>query len=251
MIDFSLTEKLVQLKDIIMSSPFFFVSLIIGIVLLTIMIVGIKKNRRINKLIFIITWLFVAIFCIARYFKFFISIFDRLFGRIVDELYFPSMSSYTVVLIFTNIVFALSFIKKKINNVFKIINVAFAMIIDFLFILILDTLMKSNVDISARFDIYMNSKLLVLLEVSMSVFAIWMIIVLILYLINKYAVKKIFVNNYKESDYEFIDTKEANDQDIEIIDDDNLGSKNKINDNNQLEILDINVNDDNTEMLDL
>ena len=105
MINFSFSEKLVQLKDIIVSSPFFFVSVIIGIILLIIMIVGVKKNRRINNIIFIVSWIFVAVFCIARYFKFVVSIFDRLFGRIVDEIYFPSISIYTVMLIITNIIF--------------------------------------------------------------------------------------------------------------------------------------------------
>ena len=94
MIEFSFAEKLVQLKDIFMSSPFFFGSLIGGLILLIIMIISVEKNRRIGKIIFIISWLFIIGFCIINYFDFFISIFDRFFGRVVEEIYFPSITVF-------------------------------------------------------------------------------------------------------------------------------------------------------------
>lgn len=255
MINFSLSEKLVQLKDIIVSSPFFFVSVIIGIILLIIMIVGVKKNRRINNIIFIVSWIFVAVFCIARYFKFFVSIFDRLFGRIVDEIYFPSISIYTVMLIITNIIFVSSMFKKKVNSLNKIINVGFAMLLDFLFILILDTIMKNNIDVSAKFDIYTNSSLLILLELSMTIFLIWLLIIGVLYLINKYGVKKVFVNEYKENDYEIIDTKNTDIKDdgyMEIIDtlEEKTNISNDLTNSNKDFSEIINLEDDNTSKKD-
>ena len=219
------------------------------------MIVGVKKNRRINNIIFIVSWIFVAVFCIARYFSFFVSIFDRLFGRIVDEIYFPSISIYTVMLIITNIIFVSSMFKKKVNSLVKIINVGFAMLLDFLFILILDTIMKNNIDISAKFGIYTNSSLLILLELSMNIFIIWLLIIGVLYLINKYGVKKVFVNEYKEKDYEIIDTKNDDIKDdgyMEIID--TLEEKTNVNKNlpnssNDIsEIIDL--EDDNTSKKD-
>lgn len=211
MIDFSFSEKLVQLKDIIVSSPFFFVSLIIGSILLIIMIIGIKRNRRINRVIFVISWLFVSIFCVVRYHGFFISIFDRLFGRIVEEIYFPSLSVYTIMLVCTNIIFIYSVLKKKLNNAFKITNLTLAMELDFLFIMILDTIMKNNIDIYVKLDSYSNPKLLVLLEFSMILFMIWMIILGIIFIIQKYAVKKVMINPLKEDDYEIVDIFEDDD----------------------------------------
>lgn len=242
MIDFSFSEKLVQLKDIIVSSPFFFISLIIGLILLIIMTVGIKKNRRINKIIFMIAWLFVIVFCIVRYFTFFTSILDRLFGRIVEEIYFPSISIYTLMLLFTNFIFGYSLFKKKMDDLIKIVNLALPMELDFLFIMILDIIVKNNIDIYADFEIYTNSKLLVLLEFSMLLFLVWIFIVAVIYLIKKYAVKKVFVNKYKEKDFEVIDMSDNKLSKEEVIDKDNIE-----------EIIDLEDNSvkDNIEIVDL
>lgn len=211
MINFSFSEKLVQLKDIIVSSPFFFISLIVGIILLFIMIIGIKKNRRINRIVFVIAWIFVFIFCVVRYGSFFISIFDRLFARVVEEIYFPSLTVYTLMLVCTNVIFVISIVKKKMTSIFKIVNLSLAMVLDFLFILILDTIMKNNIDVYASLDSYTNPKLLVLLEFSMILFAVWLLLLGIIYLIKKYAVKKIMVSTIKEEEYEVIDIMAGND----------------------------------------
>ena len=218
MIDFSFLEKLEQLKDIIISSSFSFISLIIGIVLLIVMIIGIKNNRRIPKLIFIITWIFVAIFVIVRYNSQLVYIFDRLFGRIVEKIYFPSVTIYIVMLLLANIIFVISYNMKKLNNIIKVVNISVAMELDFLFVLVLDTIVNNNVDIYSDITIYANAQILVLLEFSMFLFLLWMLLLVILILINKFAVKTVFVNLFKESDYEIITMDDELEDDIEILD---------------------------------
>ena len=205
MIDFSLSEKLVQLKDIIMASPLFFVFIIVGILLLIVMIIGIKKNRRINKIVFTIAWIFVGIFVIVRYHSSLIYIFDRLIGRIVEEIYFPSISLYTVILILTNIMFFYSIFSKKIKNGFRILNLILGMEMNFLFVLILDIVVRNSIDIYANLSIYSNPQLLVLLEISMMIFCAWILLTIIMFIIHKYAVKKVYVDIYKEEDYEVLD----------------------------------------------
>ena len=168
-------------------------------------------------IIFIISWIFVIGFCIFRYFNFFVSIFDRLFGRIVQEIYFPSISVYTIMLIFTNILFTYSLFNKKLANIYKIINIMMSMTLDFLFIIILDTIMKKNIDIYADLVAYTNPELLVLLEVSMIIFATWMSIIIMIFLVKKYAVKKVFINN-KKDDTEILDLDDkSNNDSIEIL----------------------------------
>lgn len=218
MVDFSFLEKLNQLKDIALSSPFFFASLLVGIILLVIMIIGIKKNRRINKIIFIISWIFVLGFVIFKYFNFIVSIFDRFFGRIVEELYFPSLSIYTLMLISINIVFVYSTLKKNLALIFRISNIATAMELDLLFVLILDVITKSEIDIYSKIDVYSDPKLMVLLEFSMFIFMFWLLLIGLLILIRKYAVRTVFVNLFKESDYEVIDISEDNDDIIDLED---------------------------------
>lgn len=205
MIDFSFTEKLFQLKDILLSSPFFLFSIIISIVLLISMIIGVKKNRKVPKIIFILSWIFVFSFVIVQYYSSISYIFDRLFGRLVEEIYFPSISIYTIMLVLTNIIFIISLLKKKMHVLFKLINLMMGTEINFLFFLILDTIAKNNIDIYTEVSVYSNPNLLVLLEFSMFLFMIWLLILVILLLIKKYAVRTVWVNLFKEEDYEILD----------------------------------------------
>lgn len=241
MVNISFTEKLVQLKDIILSSPFFLVSIIIGIILLITMIIGVKNNRRIPKIVFFVSWIFVIVFVIIRYHDSLWYIFDRLFGRIIEEVYFPSLTVYTGVLLITNFIFIYSFLKKKMSKLFKIINITIAMELDFLFIIVLDVIVKNNIDIYAGVITYSNSKLLVLLEFSMFLFLGWMFLISILYLIKKYGVKTILVNIFKESDYELIDIDYGqNDKKDEVMLFDSIEIGDEIIDiENNIDIIDI------------
>ena len=216
MVDFSFGEKLNQLKDILLSSPFLFVSLILAIVLLVIMLIGIKKNRRIHKTVFIISWIFVLVFIMVRYHTYIIGILDRLIGRIIEEIYFPSISIYTVILLITNIIFLYSVFSKKLGKLVRSVNIVVSVEIDFLFILILDTISKYNIDVYDKLTAYTNSGFLILLEFSMIVFVGWLIFLSIMFIIHKYAVRKMYVSIYKEEDYEILNMD--NDKTDEIVD---------------------------------
>lgn len=234
MINFSFTEKLSQLKDILISSPFLFISLIFAVILLIIMLVGIKKNRRINKTIFIISWIFVLIFVIVRYHTDLIIIFDRLIGRIIEEIYFPSVSIYTIVLLITNIVFLYSVFSKKLGKMVRSINIILGVEIDFLFILVLDTIGKYDIDIYDKLTSYTNSQFLILLEFSMILFVGWLIFLSIAFIIKKYAVKKIYVNLYKEEDYEIVHMDNSDSEDIIELNDDSEEILSLDNDNTEI-----------------
>lgn len=236
MINFSFTEMLFRLKDIVLSSPFFLFSIIICIILLIGMLLGIKKNRKIPKVIFILAWIFVFIFVIVRYHSSISYIFDRLFGRLVEEIYFPSISVYTITLIITNTIFIYSLFKNKMLNLFRTINLIIGMEINFLFFIMLDIITKNSIDIYADFSVYSNPNLLVLLEFSMFLFIIWQFILFILLLVKKYAVKTIWVNLFKEEDYEILDLALEHQENKQP---------------SFVDILEINVEDDEGEIIEL
>ena len=68
------------------------------------------------------------------------------------------------------------FIKKK-NKFIKNINIVSFFIELFLFFLILDVISKSDIDLNNKINIYANSNLLVLFEMSVFVFLIWFLII--------------------------------------------------------------------------
>lgn len=211
MVDFSLIEKFSQLKDVLLASPFLLFSLIMGIVLLVVMLISIKKNGRISNIVLILSWVFIALFIIIKYYNYFFQIFDRLFGRIVEEIYFPSLSVYTIVLLISNLFLAFAILKKKMAMIYKSLNIIFSFEINFMFIMILDTIVKDDVNIYDKINAYSNSNLLILLEFSMMIFVIWMLILFITFLIRKFAKKTILVDIFKESDYEILELNTIND----------------------------------------
>ena len=88
--DFSLVEKLKILVNIIVSSPLFLFCCMIGIALLILYIMCIKKNININKWFFISLWIILGIILIINYSNVVLDIIDNLFDSVFKILYFPS-----------------------------------------------------------------------------------------------------------------------------------------------------------------
>lgn len=178
--DFSLIEKIKILMDLIAGSPLFLFCSMIGICLLIYFVICITTNRKINKWVFILLWILLLIILIINYNSVVFNLIDNLFDSLFMALYFPSTSVYISILIASNFFFAYSIFNKKENKSYKIINIASALIIDILLILIIDIISKNNIDIHNTLEVYSNSNLLVLLEISVSIFVSWLLINLLI-----------------------------------------------------------------------
>jgi len=80
------------------------------------------------------------------------------------------------VLIISNTCLVLSLINKKEPKIRKIINLICSGILDILFVFIISIVSKYNIDIYEEINLYTNSTLLVLLELSMGIFVSWILI---------------------------------------------------------------------------
>ena len=87
-------------------------------------------------------------------------------------------------LIISLIILLISVFSKKLNYIIRRINIFVLVINGFLFFLILDQISNSNVDLASKVSIYSNTLLMILLELSIFIFIVW-IIGLILYKIIK------------------------------------------------------------------
>lgn len=176
--DFSLVEKLEILVNIIVSSPLFLFCCMIGISLLILYIICIKRNWRINKWIFISLWIILGIILIINYNNVFLYIIDNLFDSIFKILYFPSLSTYITIVCLSNFIFFYTLSNKKIKSKNRIINFTSVLIINILLVLIIDIVKKNDINVYDQINIYTNSNLLVLLELTSAVFVSWILIVL-------------------------------------------------------------------------
>lgn len=168
--DFSLIEKLDILLKVISQSPLFLVSMILGILLVTFLIICIILNKKVNKVIFIISCSIVGLILFINYSRILLSGIGLLMDSIFKALYFPSPLFYIGILILSNLLLMLSIFNKLKLKPSKVINIITAVILDILFILIIDIASKNQINIRENISLYTNSNLLVLLQLSMGIF---------------------------------------------------------------------------------
>ena len=178
--DFSLVEKIDILMKLISSSSLFLICSIIGIGLLVFLVVCIILNKKVNKWIFIVVVTLISILLLINYGSIIIKVFDIIIDSAFMALYFPNLPVYMSALLISNIVFILSLFNKKQIKSKKIVNISSSIILDILLILVIDIVSKNNINIYEEVNLYTNSTLLVLLELSMGIFVSWILINLIL-----------------------------------------------------------------------
>ena len=202
MANFSPIEKLKIILNTILSTPLFSVSTIIGILLIGFMIYCIITKKKIPKWLYLVGWLFVIIFIIFRYTKLVPTLLDNLVDTIFKCLYFPSLGLYVSIVILSNIIFILLNIQKNIRKSYRIVSLVTAVILNVLFIFVAGVMTKNKIDISTPINLYTNSTLLVLLQISMAIFLIFILLILF---IRIYIKMKMLDSIKFESDYKYPD----------------------------------------------
>ena len=149
--DFTLVEKLKILMDVILSSPLFLILIICAVIIAVFLIFKLSLDKKRNRIAFISCWVVMLIAIFIKYINIFFELIDNMFNMLFEALYFPSLSTYLIILV--------------ISNFFLIYSV------------IVNT---SNISIYDKVTIYSDSKLLVLLELSTSIFTSWILLNLLL-----------------------------------------------------------------------
>jgi len=178
--DVSLIEKLKALMNIIVSSPLFLFCFMMGIAVLILFIISIKKEKKINKWIFISIWIVLSIIIIINYSSLVFKIIDSLFDALFMAIYFPNTTVYFIIIFISNFFFIFSLFRKKIHKKFKIINFINALILDLFLILIMDTVENNSIDIYSQISMYSNFNVMVLMQLNTSIFISWILISLLI-----------------------------------------------------------------------
>lgn len=177
--DFSLIQKLAMLMNIILSSPLFLFCAMVGISVLIFYIINIKNNKNINKWVFFSIWIVLLLILIIKYNKVMLSLVDNLFDTIFSALYFPNLSIYIIILSISNILFFYSIFSKKLTSLNRTLNFSSTLLIDILLVLIIDIVNSNNINIYEELNVFSNSNLLVLLQLTSSIFTSWILLSLL------------------------------------------------------------------------
>lgn len=183
--DFTLVEKLKILMDVIMSSPLFLILIICAVIIAIFLIFKLSLDKKSNRIAFISCWVIILITIFIKYINIFFELIDNMFNMIFEALYFPSVSVYLIMLIVSNFFLIYSVISRKVDMKHKILNIVCAIIIDTFLIFIMEIVNQNNISVYDKVLLYSNGKLLVLLQLTTSIFTAWLLLNLLISAHNK------------------------------------------------------------------
>ena len=174
--DFTLLEKLKILIDVIISSPLFLILIACAVIIAIFLIFKLTLDKKINRIAFISCWVLMLVAIFVKYIRIFFELIDNMFNMFFEALYFPSLSVYLIILVISNFFLIYSVVTKDVSNTHRLLNILSAIIIDAFLVIILEIVSSNDISIYDRLTLYSNSNLLVLLELTTSIFTSWLLL---------------------------------------------------------------------------
>lgn len=176
--ELSLWEKFGVFYDNILKHPLFIILLLVPAIIFLLQ----KKH---GKKVFVIVYLLVIIFVLYIGGEVIFELFDNLMNGLFMTLYFPNFITLFVVVVLCSIIALVSFFRKKMYRINKIINITGFAIVQMLFVLTLTVIRSNDIDIYADNALYSNSDVLTLMQLLIGTFALQIISICIINAINK------------------------------------------------------------------
>ena len=191
MIQSNILEQIKTLWNIFTSNKNFVMIGITSLVfLIIILLTSYFGGKKITKIITFTIYLIVIGTLIYFFHTEVFMLVDYLINNIFILLFFPNLAIYTLILIIVNIIMIRSIVLKY-GKVLKFINAIFFVIFNIIFYLIIDNVIKNKVNIYEQLSIYTNNNLLILIQISMYLFIIWLVVLLINYIASKLVKDKV------------------------------------------------------------
>ena len=186
MSNMSFIDKLKILTDVISSSGIFIVFILLFIVLGFLFITTNKSNSKSSRRVYILMYIAIILFLIITYKESLQEMFDYMMNNFFIVVYFPNLAVYLAAIIATNIIVWVSIFNFKINKIIKTINVVVFCLIHYLLILILNIIIEKGLDVFTQTSVYGNKQALALIELSSTLFIIWIIFLVLYKLIRNF-----------------------------------------------------------------
>lgn len=185
MIQFSFSEKMKTLFELVSSSPFFIFLIVFFILLGIVLFDTIKYEKRKIKKAYALMYLAIFLAIIIKYNTSLLQLLDYLVNNIFVILYYPNLAVYILMIIISNILVVRAVFKRDMSKSLKTINIVFYCLKMFMMILILDNITKNEIDVYSQLSIYSNNQLTMLVEISSALFFIWLLLLFIIWMVNK------------------------------------------------------------------
>ena len=175
----SLLDKLKVLSDVTSSSGLFAVAILFFVILTIILITTNTKTKKISKISCIIIYGIITLITLLFYNKQLFDFFDYMMNNFFIAIYFPNLAIYFAAIITSNIILWTSIFNRKITKWIRTINTIVFSIIHYLLILIINVITKNKLDIFSQTSVYQNQDAQALIELSSTIFIIWILFLII------------------------------------------------------------------------
>ena len=179
----NIIDKLKLLFELISGNYLFIGILVISLILFIInkfKIINSKKTGLLITLTFILSFSIILFYSSNTLFK----TFDNIANLIFKNIYFPSIYVYIGIILITNIILITSVLSKNISKIYKRINIGTSFVLNFLLLILLNTIGTKEIDILSLNSLYTNKYIVTLIELTTSTFIIWMMSLLLISIIN-------------------------------------------------------------------
>ena len=182
----SLLDKLKVLSDVTSSSGLFIVAIVILIALAALLITTNTKTKKISRFVCIAIYGAIIIVSILFYREELFELFDYMMNNFFIAIYFPNLAIYFAAIVTTNIILWISIFNRKITKWIRTINTIIFCFIHYLLILIINIITTNKLDIFDQTSIYENQEALALIELSSTIFVVWILFLIIYKIIRIY-----------------------------------------------------------------
>lgn len=186
----SILDKLKVILDLTLANKIFILILLLLGGLAIMFITTNKKNIKRNRKIFIGLYLFVIALIIIIFNSSIFSMCESMMNNLFIIFYFPNISIYVGAIIATNIIMLVSLFNKKTSKINKVVNSIVFFILHYILVLILNVVSTNHLNVFNSKNLYSNTDIHSLVELSGNIFIIWIIYLTLYKIINNYLMKK-------------------------------------------------------------
>ena len=171
-------EKLAILWENILAHPIFILLLLSPVLIFAL-------NKKIHKKYIIAIYIAIIVIVLFVGKGAIFALLDNVIDGLFMSLYFPNFITLFIVVVASAIIALVTFLKKNMLKVNKIINITGFAVVQTIFCLILSIIQVNKIDIYKENALYTNDDVLTLMQLLMGAFAIQILAVLIFTAIEK------------------------------------------------------------------
>ena len=187
-------DKIGIIFNMIISSNLLIVLIFLMIAALLLKLANKINNKKLGIILYVIQ-LSGLVYMIYTNTEYLSNLGSNIIDGIFMNFYFPSIYIYLVVFTFTLIIFMITLLNRYLSSTYKIITNIYFYTFNFLFILFIYVISSNDIDVFDKLSLFTCNDALIILELSISLFFIYLVVTALVYITN-YLIVKVSIKKF-------------------------------------------------------